>query len=205
MREKNITLAARMMSMLFAPFYLPVIGLIALYLFSYLSFLPWQNKLFTLILVYAFTIFLPTMLIRTYHKYQGWGDTEKSTKERRMIPYVISILCYFCCFYLLSYFHTPHFVGSIVVASLMIQLTCAIINLWWKISTHSAAIGGVTGAVMAFAEIFNFNPTWWICLILLLAGLVGTSRVILKQHTLSQVVTGYLVGLACAFIAVLFL
>jgi membrane-associated phospholipid phosphatase len=205
MREKNITLAARMMSMLFAPFYLPVIGLIALYLFSYLSFLPWHNKLFTLILVYAFTIFLPTMLIRTYHKYQGWGDTEKSTKERRMIPYVISILCYFCCFYLLSYFHTPHFVGSIVVASLMIQLTCAIINLWWKISTHSAAIGGVTGAVMAFAEIFNFNPTWWICLILLLAGLVGTSRVILKQHTLSQVVTGYLVGLACAFIAVLFL
>ena len=205
MREKNITLAARMMSMLFAPFYLPVIGLIALYLFSYLSFLPWQNKLFTLILVYAFTIFLPTMLIRTYHKYQGWGDTEKSTKERRMIPYVISILCYFCCFYLLSYFHTPHFVGSIVVASLMIQLTCAIINLWWKISTHSAAIGGVTGAVMAFAEIFNFNPTWWICLILLLAGLVGTSRVILKQHTLLQVVTGYLVGLACAFIAVLFL
>ena len=205
MREKNITLAARMMSMLFAPFYLPVIGLIALYLFSYLSFLPWQSKLFTLILVYAFTIFLPTMLIRTYHRYQGWGDTEKSTKERRMIPYVISILCYFCCFYVLSYFHTPHFVGSIVVASLMIQLTCAIINLWWKISTHSAAIGGVTGAVMAFAEIFNFNPTWWICLILLLAGLVGTSRIILKQHTLAQVVTGYLVGLACAFIAVLFL
>ena len=58
---------------------------------------------------------------------------------------------------------------------------------------------------MAFAEIFNFNPTWWICLILLLAGLVGTSRIILKQHTLSQVVTGYLVGLTCAFIAVLFL
>ena len=69
MREKDIILVARMMSMLFAPFYLPVVGLIALYLFSYLSFLPWQNKLFTLILVYAFTILLPTMLIRTYHKY----------------------------------------------------------------------------------------------------------------------------------------
>ena len=205
MREKDIILVARMMSMLFAPFYLPVVGLIALYLFSYLSFLPWQNKLFTLILVYAFTILLPTMLIRTYHKYQGWGDMEKSTKERRMIPYVISILCYFCCFYVLSYFHTPHFIGSILVASLMIQLTCAIINLWWKISTHSAAIGGVTGAVMAFAEIFNFNPTWWICLILILAGMVGTSRIILRQHTLSQVVAGYVVGMACAFIAVLFL
>ncbi len=205
MREKDIILVARMMSMLFSPFYLPVVGLIALFLFSYLSFLPWQSKVFTLILVYAFTNLLPTLLINTYHKYQGWGDNEKSSKERRMIPYVIAILCYFCCFYVLSYFHTPHFIGSILVASLMIQLTCAIINLWWKISTHSAAIGGVTGAVMAFAEIFNFNPTWWICLTLMLGGLVGTSRIILRQHTLAQVVAGYVVGIVCAFVAVLFL
>ncbi len=205
MREKDIILVARMMSMLFSPFYLPVVGLIALFLFSYLSFLPWQSKVFTLILVYAFTNLLPTLLINTYHKYQGWDDNEKSSKERRMIPYVIAILCYFCCFYVLSYFHTPHFIGSILVASLMIQLTCAIINLWWKISTHSAAIGGVTGAVMAFAEIFNFNPTWWICLTLMLGGLVGTSRIILRQHTLAQVVAGYVVGIVCAFVAVLFL
>ena len=101
--------------------------------------------------------------------------------------------------------HIPYSIGSIVVASLMIQMVCALINVKWKISTHSAGIGGVAGALIAFAEIFSFNPVWWLCLVLLLAGLVGTSRMILRQHTLAQVVCGFLVGMACSVIAVLFI
>ena len=30
--------------------------------------------------------------------------------------------------------------------------------LWWKISTHTAAIGGVAGALFVFGEYFGFNP-----------------------------------------------
>ena len=40
-REKNIILAARVVSMLFTPFYLPMVGLMALFVFSYLSLMPW--------------------------------------------------------------------------------------------------------------------------------------------------------------------
>ena len=40
MKEKNIILAARIMSMIFTPFYLPLVGLVALFLFSYMSLLP---------------------------------------------------------------------------------------------------------------------------------------------------------------------
>lgn len=50
-RTKNIILAARLFSMLFAPFYLPLVGLIALFLFSYLSLLPLFYKIFVLSLV----------------------------------------------------------------------------------------------------------------------------------------------------------
>ena len=113
-----------------------------------------------------------------------------------MIPYIISILCYFLCFYVMNIFHMPAFMGSIVVAALFIQIVCAIINIWWKISTHTAAIGGFFGALTALSLIFDFNPLWWLCLVLLLAGLVGTSRMILRQHTLAQVVMGFLTGAA---------
>ena len=106
---------------------------------------------------------------------------------------------------LLNANHIPYSIGSIVVAALMIQMVCALINIKWKISTHSAGIGGVAGALIAFAEIFAFNPVWWLCLVLLLAGLVGTSRMILRQHTLAQVVCGFFVGMVCSFIAVLFI
>ena len=200
MKEKNIILAARTISIVFTPFYLPVLGLVALFMLSYLNRLvPWYYKLTVIMMVYLFTVLLPTLLIHLYRKYQGWTLHELGMKERRMVPYIISIVCYFACYYIMNLYHIPHFISSILITALAIQIICALINVWWKISTHSAAIGGVTGALMSFSLLFHFNPTWWLCLAILFAGLVGSSRIILKQHTLSQVNVGFIVGLISAF------
>ena len=154
-------------------------------------------------MVYLFTVLLPTLLIHLYRKYQGWSLLDIGAKERRMVPYVISILCYFACFYLMNVLHIPRFMSSILVAALIIQVVCALINVWWKISTHTAAIGGVAGALISFSLIFSFNPVWWLCIVIILAGMVGTSRMILRQHSLFQVVAGFLVGLLSAFYMIL--
>ncbi len=204
-KEKQMILAARIVSMLFTPFYLPIVGLIALFLFSYLSIFPIAYKLQVLIMTYLFTILLPTVMIHLYRRYQGWNLIELGQRERRMVPYIISIVCYFSCIYLMERLHMPHFIGSIIIAALLVQIVCAIINVWWKISTHTAAIGGVGGALFAFAEYLGFNPVWWLCLVFFVAGLLGTSRMILRQHNLSQVVTGFWVGFICAAIAILFI
>lgn len=204
-RERDIILAARMLSMLFTPFYLPIIGLILLFSFTYLSLFPWLYKLQVLVLAYLFTILLPTFMIRFYRHYHGWTLIELGIRERRMVPYVISIVCYFTCVYIMERLHMPHFMGNIVVAALLVQIVCATINVWWKISIHTAAIGGVAGAVFAFAEYLSFNPVWWLCLIIVVAGMVGTSRMILRQHTLGQVVGGFWTGFLCAAVAILFL
>jgi membrane-associated phospholipid phosphatase len=191
--------------MVFTPFYLPLVGLLALFLFSYLSLYPWGFKLRVIALVYLFTILLPTFLIRVYRRYNGWTPIELGRKERRMVPYIISILCYFVCVYLMEQLHIPHFMASIVIAALVVQIVCALINMFWKISTHTAAIGGFAGALFVFADAFGFNPVWWFCLLFVLAGLLGSSRMILRQHTLAQVVTGFLVGAVCTVLAILWL
>ncbi len=199
MKEKNIILGARVMSMIFTPFYLPLVGLIALFIFSYMSLMPLEYKAFILLLVYIFTILLPSFLIHIYRKYQGWTPIELGKKERRIVPYIISIICYFSCLWLMNRMHVPRFMGAILLGALVIQMTCALINVWWKISTHTAAIGGVAGALLAFAEAFSFNPMWWLCIVILMGGIVGSSRIILRQHSLSQVLTGFCVGLICSF------
>ncbi|CCX69935.1 pAP2 superfamily domain protein [Prevotella sp. CAG:255] len=203
MKEKEIIFTAKVLSVLFTPFYLPILGLLILFIFSYLSLLPLTYKLFLLLMFYLFTVFLPTALIRFYRRYQGWTLIELGSRERRAIPYVISIFSYLLCYYIMAATHVPHFMGSILIAALVIQVACAIINLFIKISTHTAAIGGVTGALLAFSVIFSFNPVWWLCIVLLLAGMVGTNRMILRQHSLRQVVLGYLAGVACSFVSVL--
>ena len=204
-REKSIILAARIVSMVFTPFYLPFLGMMVLFIFSYLGLMPWAYKLQLLTLVYLFTILLPTILIHLYRRYNGWTLIELGHRERRMVPYVISILCYFFCIYVMDMLHIPHFMQTILLAALLIQVVCALINVWWKISTHTAAIGGVAGALFVFGEFFGFNPVWWLCLVLVLAGLLGTSRMILRQHSLLQVVAGFLVGVSCSVIGLIYL
>ena len=204
-KEKGFILAARLISMVFTPFYLPTVGLICLFMFSYMSQMPWSYKFQLLTMVYLLTVVLPTVLIHFYRRHHGWSLIDLGQKERRAVPYVISILCYFLCIYLMEFLHIPHFMMSIVTAALFIQITCAMINVWWKISTHTAAIGGVAGGLFVFAEFFGFNPVWWLSLTLILAGILGTSRMILRQHSLAQVVAGFFVGVICAIIGILFL
>jgi hypothetical protein len=203
MKEKEMIWTARVVSLVFTPFYLPLTGLIALYIFSYLNVLPLTYKLATLLFTYLFTILLPTLLIRVYRHYQGWSPLQIGRRRRLVVPYIISIICYFICYRLMHFYHMPHFISSILMAALSVQMVCALVNVWWKISIHTAAIGGVTGALLAFSLIFNFNPVWWLCLVIILAGMVGTARMILRQHTLAQVCTGFIVGLLCGFVMIL--
>ncbi len=202
MKEKNIIFTARIMSMIFTPFYLPIVGLIALFIFSYMSLLPMIYKLVMLAMVYLLTVVAPSLLIHLYRLCQGWTSHELGRKERRLVPYIISIVCYFACFFWMEYRNTPRVISIIVVVALTIQMVCALINIWWKISTHTAAIGGVAGGLVSYSIAFSFNPLWWLCFVLILAGAVGTARMILRQHSLSQVVTGFLVGAACAILVI---
>ena len=203
MNIRRIMTLAKIVSMFSSPFYLPIIGLGALFTLSYLSSFPFIYKMFVLIMVYLFTVLMPTSLIRLYHWYHGWTPFELGARERRMIPYLVSILCYFSCYYSMMLLHVPHLMGSIVVAALATQIICAVINLWWKISVHMAAIGAMTGSLVAFSAIFMVNPIEWLCILFLFAGLVGSARMILRQHTLRQLNIGYLIGTITGFVTVM--
>lgn len=200
---KRLIFAARVISMIFTPFYLPLVSLIALFLFSYMSRLPLGYQLKVITIVYLFTILLPTVLIHIYRQYQGWTTTQMGRKERRMVPYIIAIVCYFACYYIMTVMRIPQFMANIVVTALMIQVVCAIVNVWWKISIHMAGIGGMAGALLTVSMIFQFNPLSWLSVIIMVAGLVGTARMILRQHSLTEIVGGFITGMICGFFLIL--
>ena len=120
--------------------------------------------------------------------------------HKRVVPYIISICCYLCLMYIFYSTHIPRFITAIIGISLLIQCTCVIVNLWWKVSMHSAGSGGVIGAIMAYSAIFGFNPIWWLSLAIFVSGCVMTSRMVLRQHTLGQVLGGTLIGIVCAIL-----
>ena len=72
MRDKYIIKIARAISLLFTPFYFPVIAFLALFMFSYMNLLPLTLKITVLVIVYLFTVALPLLSIYLYRKINGW-------------------------------------------------------------------------------------------------------------------------------------
>lgn len=203
MNNKLLVLTAQVLSLLFSPFYLPVVAFIVLFMFSYLNLYPPLYKLIILAVVYVFTVALPRLGIYLYRRLNGWTRHEIGRRERRFVPYLLSITCYAALLYLMYSLPMPRFTLGVIMGALSIQVVCALMNRWIKVCAHSAASGGVIGALLAFSFIFNFDPTGWLCLTILLAGAVGTARLILRQHTLAELAWGTGVGLVCGFFSIL--
>ena len=160
MNNRYIVLSAEIISTLFTPFYMPTVAFVVLLTFSYLSRLTFAEKCSMTLMVYVFTVLFPRIAIFIYRKYYGWSRKELNTQNGRYAPYIISIVCYSTLLVIMNVIHMPRFTMSIVGASLLIQIICALVNNIIKVSTHAAASGGVIGMLFAFSLIFNFNAVW---------------------------------------------
>ena len=201
---RYLLVGARLLSSVFRPEFFPLLGFVVLFLFTYMSLLPWGLKGLILLLVLLGTILLPRLTIRFWRQSRGWERHLLRLRENRFMPYLTYLLYYVFTLHVLNRFHLPHYMSGILIASLLIQGSCLLINTKWKISMHAAGAGGVVGALLAYSTIFYFNPLWWLSLSILLVGLVGTSRMLLRQHDLWQVLAGSLLGIICAFVGILF-
>lgn len=200
-RERaTINILAKALSDVFRPSYYPILGVVILLMFTYLSQLSWMLKLAILAIVYFWTLFLPSIAVYVYRRSYGLTPQDLLLRRNRIVPYVLHIISYGFLLYFLNRIYAPTFMGGMIVISLLVQCVCTVITLWWKVSMHSAGVGAIMGALVSYSFIFHFNPVWWLCLTILISGLVNSSRMLLRQHTLWQVLGGTFVGFACGLV-----
>lgn len=205
MDNKKIELAARIVSSIFNPFIIPFGAFLVLFLFSYLRIMPLQYKAIVLGVVYCFTILMPMVTIFIFQKVNGWGVKELGHREKRFVPYILTIVAYIFCLLMMYKLHIPRYMSGIIMATLIAMIACIIINLKWKISEHMTGMGGVVGGLVAFSALFDYNPVWWLCFFILIAGCLGTARIVVRQHTLAEVLVGFVIGFGCAILGILFI
>ncbi len=203
MNLKQLIQFAKIYSAVFSPFNAPLWAFLWLFLFSYLRMWPLQYKVFILGIVLVFTIVIPRVTIDVFRRLNRWTHWQLSSREHRHMPYFITIASFIACVLLFMKLNTALFMRGMILATLMTSLICALLNAWWKVSTHMAGMGGLFGTVIAFGYLFYFNPLMPMCFMLLLAGVMGTSRMILRQHSLSQVIVGFFIGAISALVFIL--
>lgn len=196
--EKTLLQAARVISVLFTPFSIPFVAFLLLFICSYLRIMPLTYKLIVLGIVYCFTILLPTLTIFLFRKLNGFTPAQLGERRHRYVPFILTISSYIFCLLMMNRLNIPWYMSGIILAALVMLVICVVVNLKWKLSEHMAGAGAVLGGLVAFSALFGYNPVWWLCLFIFVAGVLGSARIVLGHHTLGEVMGGFLVGLFCS-------
>ena len=198
--DRSLIRTARVISAIFTPFSIPFLAFLILFLFSYLRIMPIQYKLIVLGVVYCFTILMPTLTIFLFRKINGFSPEDLGERKRRFMPFMLTITSYVFCLVMMHRLNIPWYMTGIILAALIMMVICIIVNLKWKLSEHMAGVGAIVGGLVSFSALFGYNPIWWLCLFILIAGVLGTARIILQHHTLGEVLVGFAVGLICSLL-----
>ena len=198
--DKTMLRVARVTSIVFTPFSIPLLAFLVLFLFSYLRIMPILYKGIVLGIVYCFTILTPTITIFLFRKINGFARQELSERKKRYVPILLTIISYVFCLLMMRKLNIPWYMTGIIFVSLVISIICILVNLKWKLSEHMAGMGGIIGGLVSFSALFSYNPVVWLCLFILIAGILGSARIVLGHHTLGEVLSGFVVGLVCSFL-----
>ena len=197
----------RTISYIFHPIFLPLLGLYFLfelptesagYIDTSLSNLRWDVKKALYILIGFLTIIAPGFSVLIMYKNKMISSLTLEDRNERVIPLLLISAYYIIAYVFLHKMLPPQTVIPFLlpyVFGFTISIVFAfILNFYLKISLHMVGLFGVVGAIMGyFQNQIEYNLIFLLFLIVI-GGLVGSSRVYLKAHTLKEVMFGIVFG-----------
>lgn len=194
-------LFSNILSTLFHPLLMVTYGITFALMGTFLALYPLRMKLLICGSAFLSTAVLPGLFIFLLTRTGAASDLELTKRKERALPYLIVISSVALCLYFLYRMMMPFWLIAILMGICVALLIALCINFFWKISAHMIGIGGLLGGLMGVARIHLINPYLLFIAVLLIAGLLGTSRIFLKRHTPLQVYAGFSLGFMCTFVA----
>ena len=129
------------------------------------------------------------------------------TQRDRIIPYIASMTFYFWAQYVLrEQPAVPRILVAFMFGVFISSSMALIANIYNKISMHAIGMGGMIGLFLVIMQQDTMLMTWPLSLVILIGGIVCTSRMIVSDHRPKEIYSGLFVGLFCQFIgAVMYL
>lgn len=185
------------LSGIFSPLLVPTYAISLILWVSTLSVLGLGVKLRLILITFFITAVVPCGAIMVLYRAGMVSDAALNNRTQRTIPYLVTMLSYLgaaCFFWRAS---APGWLTMFLTAGAGACVLNLIVNRWWKISAHAAAMGGLIGLgfklVWLHQAVVNMNV--WLTVIVVATGMVMSARVYLGRHTLGQVMAGCANGL----------
>lgn len=164
------------------------------------------NPIKAIILVTVFiTTFLLPLLSSFYFLQRGFIQSLHMHKaSERTLPFITTAIYYVTGFFLLNNLPIPNIFSAIVLGAGVAIIAALVVNVFWKISVHMIGIGGIAGGLLALSSHSYTNLLMPMAILFILAGFLGTARLIYGTHSQSQIYVGFLTGFVVEFLVIYF-
>ncbi len=205
---ERLSLIARLFSgffsYLFHPLFVPVYVVCFLLYIHPSAFTGFsdENRFRTLVIVILNLVFFPLISVLLLRAVGFVESIYLKTQKDRIIPYIASGIFFFWTYTVFKQQSVyPLLLVSFVFAVFLASSAALIANIYLKVSMHAIGMGGWLGFFLVLMFTNSMLMSFPIAVVLLLTGLVCTSRLMNKSHIPFEIYLGLLIGILTQYVA----
>ena len=190
----------KFISTILHPIVLPTLGVFLYFVFVSQSFEK-RLQLIVLGLVFALTYVVPVLLLLFLRNFGFIKDFQVSTIKERRFPVIFMIFLLYFLGNTIIQIPTIRNLGILFYGT-SLSLTCiyVLFSVKLKSSLHLVSMGNMIGFFLIMTNINSLSMLPIIILLILLSGILASSRLYLKAHTPIELLIGFSLGIICQFI-----
>ena len=146
------------------------------------------------IMIMINTFFFPAFCVFLMWRLDFIPSLKMLNKEDRTIPFFAAIICYIWAFMVVKQVKAPGFVQMFILGAAISIVLSFITNLFFRLSLHMVGIGAAIMLLMLVALLGKVDVAHPLVACIIIAGVLGSARMIESKHTISELYIGLLVG-----------
>jgi hypothetical protein len=195
--ERSLSVvAAKTVSVIFHPLFVPLYGLLAVFVAPTLFwYIPVRAKFFLFIIFATDNLLIPVLLMPFFRYRNIISSWSLSEQEERTVPLMTSALMFAVTSFILYRLQIPLFFKAYAYSLTIVTLFLLVVNRRWKISVYSGSAGLLVGLIISLSVRMKEPLPLFLAGSVVAAGLILSSRLKLNRHDTREVYAGFLAGL----------
>ena len=195
---------AKLISFVFHPLFVGVMMAAYLIFVHPLYFVGFseKEKMLKLLAVINNNFFFPLLVVALLRALGFNKSVLLKTQKERIVPYLASITFFFWTYYVFkNQPETPRVIVYMCRGMFFASSVALVLNNYYKISMHGIGVGGIIGLMaltLVDGTLYSGIP---FMVAIFVTGLVVTARKIVSDHQWFDIITGFLLGFLCQFVA----
>ena len=170
--------------------------------YSFAGF-DFKHRFFKLIAIFVNTAFLPGFAVFLMWRLKLIQSMQLRTQKERIIPYAAAMIFYFWVWYVFDHQKdNPKAFVDFLLGSFLGVCAAWFLNILNKVSMHAIGVGGL--AMFFLLQAFSEQDVTGIyfSIAILIAGVVCTARLLVSDHSQSEIYLGFVAGALCQLVAI---